>query len=300
MKKNNFIYLTICTGILILLASAKLHAQDSTANTAKVKPTYIEDEFWDTRTLNGQSLETTHKGNLDFRIQHHLGRLNGGFNELFGLDQASVRFGFEYGILDWLSVGVGRSTLDKYYNGSIKAKILRQSKGTKRMPLSITGFVDMGIASGKFAYTNRNNYFNSRLYYTYQLIIGGYYWNRLAVQVSPTLVHRNLVATTKDKNDVFAIGFSGRVRLNYRIALVGEYYYVIPKQIYAQYNGSDVVNTFSVGVEIFTGKHVFQLFLTNAVGSNEKQFITENTESWIHNGIHIGFNFTRQFTVANY
>lgn len=285
-------------GSMILLIPAVI-AQDSTASLDKNKKTYIDQAFWGTRVFNGHSLETTRHGVLEFKIQHRLGRLDGGFNELFGLDQASVRLGLEYGVFDWLMVGAGRSTLDKYYNGFVKAKILRQSNGGKRnIPLSITAVVDMGIKSGKFGIPDRKNYFSSRLYYTYQLIIGGKYWNRIGVQIAPTLIHRNLVTTTKDKNDVFALGFGGRVRLSNVVALSGEYFYVIPGQLVSQVNGADVHNNFSIGVEIFTGKHVFQIFISNGVGSTEKHFITENTENWLNKGIHIGFNFSRLFNVG--
>jgi hypothetical protein len=300
MKKKNTFFCCMFFCALMLLTVSNLKAQDSTAKGPANKTKYITQAFWGTRVLNGQSLETTEKGQLDFRIQHHLGRLNGGFNELFGLDQASVRLGLEYGILDWLSVGAGRSTLDKYYNGFIKVKILRQSKGKRNMPISLVGLADMGIVSGKWTNNSRKNYFSSRLYYTYQLIVGGYYWKRLSIQISPTMIHRNLVATSQDHNDVFALGFAGRVRISNMVALTAEYFCVLPHQIYSQVNGNDITNVFSVGVEINTGYHVFQIFLTNSAGSNEKQFISENTESWLHNGIHIGFNFTRQFSIANY
>ncbi len=229
-----------------------------------------------------------------------MGQLAGGFNELFGLDQASIHLGLDYGVLNWLMVGVGRSTLNKYYNGFIKAKILRQSKGKKNMPLSLVAVADMGIASGKWANPDRKNYFSSRCYYTYQLLIGGNYWNRLGVQLMPTMIHRNLVATTTDHNDVYSLGIAARVRISNVVALNGEYYYVFPNQITSQINGSKRTNTFSAGVEIYTGNHVFQIFITNSYGSNEKQFITENTENWLKKGIHIGFNFMRMFSIANY
>jgi hypothetical protein len=301
MIKNNIVTIGLLICSFVFLQIADISAQDSTASTSEIKKQNIGQAFWGTRVLNGHSLETTRKGMLDFRIQHRLGRLDGGFNELFGLDQASVRLGLEYGITDWLMVGAGRSTMDKYYNGFVKAKILRQSKGGKRnMPISLTAVADMGIVSGKFSNPDRKNYFSSRLYYTYQLILGGYYWNRVGVQIAPTLVHRNLVTTTKDHNDVYSIGFGGRVRISNVVALSAEYYYVIPGQVVSLVNDSKIHNNFSLGVEILTGKHIFQIFLTNSSGSNEKQFITDNTENWLNKGIHIGFNLTRLFRVANY
>jgi hypothetical protein len=298
-KKNTFFYLLLaCT--LVFISTGTVLAQDSIVNVPEVETVYIKDSFWGNRVFNGHSLDITKKGQLEFRIQHRLGRLVGGFNELFGLDQASIRLGLDYGITDWLMIGIGRSTLDKFYNGFVKVKMLRQSKGKRMMPLTLTGVADMGIASGKWTNPDRKNYFSSRLYYTFQFIIGRKFGNRVALQIAPTLVHRNLVLTSKDHNDVFSLGFGGQVRLSNMVALSAEFYYVFPHQIYSQVNGSNVTNNLSFGVEIYTGKHLFQIFVSNTYGSNEKQFITENTENWMHKGIHIGFNITRIFKVAHY
>ncbi len=299
MKKIQILLSGLILCSLMFSQAFTIKAQDSTSK-ASDETKYIEHAFWGTRVANGHSVETTPKGNLEMRIQHRLGQLNGGFNQLFGLDQASIRLGLDYGILNWLMVGVGRSTMDKYYNGFVKAKILRQSTGKKNMPISLVGVADMGIVSGKWANPDRKNYFTSRMYYTFQLIVGGNYWNRLGIQLAPTLIHRNLVATTKDHNDVYALSAAARIKLSYKVALMGEYFYVFPNQIKSQINGANVRNTFTAGVEIYTGNHTFQIFITNAVGSNEKQFLTENTENWLNKGIHIGFNFTRLFQVGDY
>jgi len=300
MKKINTLISGLVLFSLMFSSAINLCAQDSTAKSPEQSTKYIEQAFWGTRVQDGHSIETTPKGNFELRIQHRLGRMDGGFNELFGLDQASIRLGLDYGILNWLMIGAGRSTMDKYYNGFIKAKILRQSTGKHKMPLSLVGMADMGIASGKWANPDRKNYFSSRLYYTFQLIVGGNYWDRLGIQLAPTLVHRNLVVTTRDHNNVFALGAAARIRISNVVALTGEYFYVFPHQIYSQINSADVRNSFSAGVEIYTGNHTFQIFITNAVGSNEKQFITENTENFLKKGIHLGFNFTRLFQVGKY
>jgi len=300
MKKRIHFYYLMLIFTLVFISIETVSAQDSIVTIPEQETVYIKDAFWGTRVLNGHSLEISKKGQLEFRIQHRMGRLDGGFNELFGLDQASNRLGLDYGITDWLMVGFGRSTLDKFYNGFVKVKMLRQSKGKRNIPLSLVGIADMGIESDKWAIPDRKNYFSSRLFYTFQLIIGRKFGDRVAIQIAPTLVHRNLVVASKDHNDVFSLGLGGRVRLSNMVALNAEYYYVFPHQIYSQVNGSDVTNNFSFGVEIYTGKHIFQIFVTNTYGSNEKQFITENTESWMHKGIHVGFNITRIFKVANY
>jgi hypothetical protein len=111
----------------------------------------------------GQSIENPPDGNLVFLISHHFGRLNQGWYELWGLDQAAIRIGFEYGITKWLAVGIGRTSYEKMYDGFIKAKILRQSKGARVMPLSLSYFANMGINSTKWEDPDRENYFSSRL-----------------------------------------------------------------------------------------------------------------------------------------
>jgi hypothetical protein len=286
---------------LLLVFTTASKAQDSIPKfPQEEETTYITKAFFGTRVLNGHSVETTPKGTLDLKIQHRMGRLDQGFVELFGLDQAAFAFGFEYGVLDWLMVGVGRSTLEKQYDGFIKVKLLRQSKGKVNMPLSVIGYAGIGINGTPWAHPERVNYFSSRMSYTYQLIIGRKFGERVGLQVAPTFVYKNLVPTTADHNGVFAIGFGGRVRFSNRVAFTAEYYYVLPNQIASQYNGADVTNNLSAGFEIYTGKHVFNLFLTNGTGMSEVQFVTQNTESWLTKGIHIGFNMTRLFRVAEY
>jgi hypothetical protein len=93
----------------------------------------------------GQSVENPAKGNLIFVIQHHFGYVNQGIYELFGLDQATIRLGFEYGITDWLMVGIGRSSYGKTYDGNVKIRILRQSTGEKNSPVSVNYFGSIGV-----------------------------------------------------------------------------------------------------------------------------------------------------------
>lgn len=301
MKSVKIFYAGMVVSVLSWIMPASLTAQQDTLSGGSDEPetTYITKAFFGTRVLNAHSVETTGKGILELKLQHRMGRLDQGFNELFGLDQASFSFGFEYGITDWLMAGLGRSTLNKQYDGFIKAKILRQSKGKRNMPVSLVALAGMGINGVPWANPDRDNKFISRMSYTYQLILGRKFGNRVGLQLSPLWIHRNLVATTADHNDVFAVEIGGRIRFSNRVAFSAEYIYVLPHQIISQYNGANVTNNLSAGVEIFTGKHVFQIFLTNGSGMSENQFVTQNTESWF-NGVHIGFNMTRLFRVAEY
>jgi len=253
---------------------------------------YTNASFKTNRVINLHSLESTAKGVLDFKIGHRFGTLNGGTYEFFGLDNASIRLGFDYGLSDALTIGIGRSSFQKTYDGFIKYKFLRQSTGKRNMPLTVGVLLTSAIQTLKWADPDRDNLFSSRLYYTGQLIIGRKFNESFSMQLSPTMVHRNLVATNAEKNDVYALGTAARLKITKRLAVNAEYIYLLPDQV-----TSDIVNSLSVGVDIETGGHVFQLHLTNSTSMIEKGFITETTNSWSDGGIHFGFNVSRVFTV---
>jgi hypothetical protein len=253
---------------------------------------YTNASFKTNRVINLHSLESTAKGVLDFKIGHRFGTLNGGFYELFGLDNASIRLGFDYGLSDALTIGVGRSGFQKTYDGFIKYKFLRQSTGKRNMPLTVGVLLTSAIQTLKWADPDRDNFFSNRLYYTGQLIIGRKFNESFTLQLSPTLVHRNLVATNAEKNDVYALGTAARIKITKRLAVNAEYIYLLPDQV-----APGITNSLSVGVDIETGGHVFQLHLTNSTSMIEKGFIAETTNSWSDGGIHFGFNVSRVFTL---
>lgn len=255
--------------------------------------------FKGTRIINGQSIETPAGGVLQFIIGHRFGRLNGGAYELWGIDNATIRLGFEYGVTDRLSLGVGRSSYEKTYDGFAKYKLIRQQSGLKQVPISVTLFSSMAIKTIRWPEPERPNYFSSRLYYTFQALVARKFSPSFSAQLSPTLIHRNLVANTADRNDVFALGMGARQKLTGSLSLNVEYFYVLPNQIVSPLFGEQVRNTLSVGVDIETGGHVFQLHLTNSRSMIEKGFITETTGNWLDGDIHFGFNVSRVFTVKN-
>ena len=254
--------------------------------------TYTTATFKTTRIINMHSVENAAAGVMDFRISHRFGFINTGAYDLFGLDQALMRFGLEYGITDRLMVGMGRSNVNKAYDSFLKYKILRQGSGKRNIPVSVSYFASAVCNTVKWADPNRDNYFSSRMQYTHQLLIGRKFNNDLSLQLTPTLVHKNLVPTLQDKNDILAMGFGGRYKLTQRFSVNGEYIYVLPNQI-----SSTFYNSLSLGVDIETGGHVFQLHLTNSTSMLEPGFITESVGQWKKGGIHFGFNVSRVFTV---
>lgn len=254
---------------------------------------YAAASFKSNRVINLHSLENTSYGVLDAKISHRFGFLNGGPYELFGLDQATIRIGLDYGFSERFNIGIGRSSFEKTYDGFAKFKVLRQSTGLVKMPITVAVVGTAAMHTLKWSNPGRDNLFSSRLYYTGQLIIGRKFSNSFSLQVSPTIVHRNLVATTAEENDVLAFCFGGRLKIHKRFSLNGEYIYVLPDQL-----APDKRNSLSLGVDIETGGHVFQLHFTNSTSMIEKGFIGETVGNWGDGGIHFGFNISRVFTIV--
>lgn len=284
--------------ILILFCSiSSLMAQDeddllSLLGEEEETTDYATASFKTTRVINAHSLENTAKGVLDLKISHRFGFLNTGIYELFGLDGATMRFGFDYGVNDRLMVGWGRSTVEKAYDSFVKYKILRQSTGKKNMPITLAVMSGISVNTLRWQNPDRPNYFTSRLSYTHQIIVGRKFSEKFTLQLMPTVVHRNLVRTIEEANDVYTLGAAFRQKLTKRMAINGEYFYVLPNQLANGY-----VNSFSIGFDIETGGHVFQLHFTNSTAMTEKGVITETSGDWLNGDIHFGFNVSRVFTV---
>ena len=283
---------------LFSLITLGIFAQDDLMNildqNAPKEINYTTATFKSTRIMNGHSVEKMPPGQLDVRISHRFGTLNSGAYNLFGLDQSNIRLGLEYGIFKWLMIGIGRGSWQKTFDGFTKFTILRQSSGAKVMPVSLSLFSSVALNSMKWTDETRANYFSSRLSYTGQILISRKISQGLSLQLTPSYVHRNLVATELDPNDLFALGAGGRLKLTKRISLNAEYYWVVNPKTYMSLQ---IYNPLSVGVDIETGGHVFQLLFTNSLGMIEKAFIGETTGQWKKGDIHFGFNISRVFTL---
>ena len=279
--------------ITVLLHAGVLRAQDDLMDLADREAAadelYTEQTFMGTRLINGHSVETRRRGVLDVIIGHRFGRLNSGGYELFGLDDSQVRLGLDYALADRLNIGVGRSSFEKTYDGFVKYKLARQQSGAGNMPLSVVALASLAARTLKSS-SGEEPSFNSRLAYTYQVILARKVTPALSLQLSPTWVHRNAVESVDDPNDVYALGAGGRIKLTKRLALNAEYYY----RFNAPEN-SERQNSLAVGFDIETGGHVFQLHFTNSRAMIEKGFITETTGDFFDGDIHFGFNISRTF-----
>ena len=255
---------------------------------------YTTATFKTTRIVIGQSIENPAKGNLLFMISHHFGALNTGYENLFGLKQANIRLGLEYGLTDWMGFGVGLNTYKNTWDGFLKVKLLRQSTGMKKMPLTVDLFANTSIFTTKWTNPDRTNYFTSRMSYCFQVLVARKFGQRLSLQLVPGFVHKNFTPSYDDKNDQFTIGAGGRFKISKRVSINAEYYYLIPNR----WVSDQMTNSLSVGVDIETGGHVFQIFLTNSDGLFEEAYLTETKGKWANGNIFLGFNISRIFTIV--
>lgn len=301
LKLNRMFSKKIIVLSVLVAAFFRVSAQDVNLDSlldaemnkkVKSETQLTEATFKTSRFINGHTVETTQKGVLDFKLAHRFGTLNEGFYEIWGLDQASMRIGLDYGITNRLTIGAGRSTFEKQYDGFLKYRLLWQSTGKTNIPVSVTLLSSMMVKTIKDSIEHKELQTKDRFYFAYQALIARKFNSNFSLQVMPTLVHYNLVPTSDVPNNLVSIGIAGRIKLTRRTSLTAEYYYQLP--------GSKLpgtYNSFSLGYEIETGGHVFQLNLTNSTGMTERTFINETTGQWKKGDIHFGFNISRVFTV---
>jgi|SRR5688572_1631163 len=255
--------------------------------------------FKGSRIINGQSVETRRKGELEFIFSHRFGLVNGGAYTLWGLDESVTRLGLEYGINDRFGVGVGRTSSDKTYDAYLRYKLLRQKdKGT---PVTIT-------AMGTFTYQTFPNEDDDpvlaptldpvdRMAYTVQAMIARKFNTKLSLQINPIFVHRNYVDETYENYDDFAVGFAGRYKITQSMAISAEY----TARLNAKENQPPAYERYDavgIGFDIETGGHVFQLLFTNTLGMFERWTVTKTNHDFFGGDIHFGFNITRTFQLS--
>jgi hypothetical protein len=258
--------------------------QDSTS-----RKIYTEATFKGTRLINGHSVETRKEGVLDVLISHRFGRINSGAYEFFGLDESNVRLGLDYGITDRFTVGIGRNSFEKTFDGFLKYKVVRQRSAQNGMPFSVTAFSSAAIKTLKPANDEETD-FGSKLSYAYQILVARKFSDSFSFQLMPSLVHNNRVIEGHGYNDVYALGAGGRLKITKSVSLNVEYYY--------RFNpapDNTTHNAVAIGFDIESGGHVFQLHFTNSRAMIEKGFINETTGDFFEGDIHFGFNISRVF-----
>ena len=282
----------ICT-LFICSVSFQCFAQDLLDVLEKETPKtdqIVTATFKGTRILNGHSIENRKDKELEFLISHRFGRVNLGFDELFGLDQSNIRFALEYGLNDDITIGLGRSSYEKTYDSFMKYSLLKQKKGTNSFPFAVSLFGSVAVKTLKDFDPSDKRTFSESLFYVGQVLIARKVNSSFSFQLTPTYVHRNTVRINEDPHGIFALGLGTRIKLNKRVSFNSEYYFAMDES-----KSINARNSLAFGVDIETGGHVFQLILSNAITMIEKSFITETTDDFFAGDIHFGFNISRTF-----
>ena len=246
--------------------------------------------FKGTKVVNSESVEMPDNGVLQFMIQHRFGTLNSGFYNFYGLDNSQVRMSLAYGINDRLSIGIGRSSSLKAIDSNLKYQLFRQSKGNKTFPLTIC--LNSSIVFKQyFKSTSENSIFllSDQFSYSHQLLIARKINRKFSIQLSPTLVHYNLLSIDQFNNDLYSIGYGLRYKLSNRIS--------VNLESFSQFNSQNKINPISIGFDVETGGHVFQFHLSNSAFMINRAFIHETYDLWSEGSIYFGFNISRVFTV---
>ena len=274
--------------ILVISFNFNLFSQDDLFKLLDEKRDYkITSTFKTIKIVNGQSVEIVDHGDLLFLVQHRFGTLNSGAYNLFGLDNSQVRFGLDYGLNNWCSFGLGRSSFLKTIDGNAKVRLFNQKKGGKNFPLSLVWYSSVFLKQ-VLPGDNTVKYVSDQLSYVHQILLSHKFNNSISLQLSPSWVHKNIVAINED-HDLYSLGVGFRYKLIQRISINSEYFY--------QLNKYSNINSLSLGCDIETGGHVFQLHITNSPAMFERAFIHENNDSFLDGDIYFGFNISRVFTI---
>lgn len=294
----------------LLLAAIRVSAQDDLMKELekeqKPETNYVTQTFKGTRIINGQSVETKGKGELEFIFAHRFDKINTGSYNAWGFDgYAVVRLGLEYGVTDRFGIGIGRNFnfTNKLVDLYGRYKVAQQSTGARSFPVTIT-------AIGTITYQAYPNTANAspadpdrsatdRMGYVLEVPIARKFSSKFSAQISPIFVHRNAVDKTTENNDDYAIAVAARYKVTRSVALIGEYCDRLNANAASPY-----FNSAGLGVDIETGGHVFQLIFTNSLGLNPQTIVTHTGERDGSDGnlskgdIHFGFNITRTFQLT--
>ncbi|MGJ3233470.1 DUF5777 family beta-barrel protein [Marivirga sp.] len=270
---------------LIAIIIVQLCMSDIFAQEDRVKV------FRDTRIVNGHSTEVLPKGMMKFIISHRFGDISSGIQQLYGLDNATIRIGLDYAITDFINIGFGRSSLQKHYDVYLKYRFLQQRKDGGS-PVSLVYYTNAAVRTIQTPQTE-NLSFTNNLTFVHQLLLGRKFNEFISFQLMPTYVHRNFVLDLESNNDIYSLGTATRIQVSKVLAFNLEYYFNLPDQLASQYQSSA-----GLGIELETKGHIFQLNFTNSLGMIAPLYIAETTGRVEKGNIHFGFNITRDFKVG--
>lgn len=280
MKKSILAFLLLP---LLSFSQDDLLSEIDTASTEKIK---VESAFKALKIVNLESTKLAAKGDLYFVVAHRFGSIQDGFEGAYGLDNAVTQIKFLYGLLDWLTLGAARSELAYDFSG----KYLLKSQEKDGFPFAIAGFTSLAINNT----LKESNYpkmnFDNRLIYVTQILMSRKFNSKLSLELAPTFFHENFVIDDNQENSQYAVAMGGRYKFAKRWSVNVDYAAHLNRAQTSQFN-----DPLSIGVDIETGGHVFQMHFSNSQGMHEAGFLGNTTGNWGKGDIFFGFNLLRVF-----
>lgn len=278
------VYIILCFPILLFSQDNLLNEIDTDSVTNQ--EAYAV--FKGLKIVNFESTKLISKKQFIFMVSHRFGSIENGFDSFFGLDDAVTRLNFVYGISDGFNISASRSSFQKVYEAAIKYRLIRQEENG--FPFTIVGYNSLLINTALSKDNLPKLEFKHRLGYTAQVLISRKINTNLSLELAPTFFHDNYVMVNDQENSQFALGLGGRYKLGKRWSLNMDYGWHLNRA-----SDSPFKNPFSIGVDLETGGHVFQMHFTNAQSMNTNGFLGQATGDWGEGDIYFGFNLTRIF-----
>ncbi len=275
--------------LITLLGYTPLFGQDDLLNELEEEiedTSYEQPAFKAMKIGNLQSTKVASQGDLYMYVSHRFGTLKDGLTTFFGFDNANTKIQLVYGVYEGVQIGIARESIRKTYSSHIKTKLISQSKD---FPLHITAFgianIRTDLRKDQFPFLK----FGDRMSYATQLLVSRRFNNRFSFELAPTFVRQNLVLEPFQKHNQFALGAGGRMKLSKRMSINVDYVYN-----FSRHEDSIFNDPLTIGLDIETGGHVFQLLFSNAQSTNEPGFISNAEGSWFED-VFFGFNIVRVF-----
>jgi hypothetical protein len=242
--------------------------------------------------IDNQTVVSPYKGGLEFEIHHRFGTVKNGITDIFGIYASSnIRLGLSYGISDKLMVGGGTTKDSKLQDIQWKYAILQQTQ-SGNIPVSLSYYGNVVLdARSKDAFGPAEFYREiHRFSYFTQLIVSRKFNDKFSLQVAPSFFYYNAVEQGL-KNANISIHAGGRAKIIGYNSLIFEYDQLLTKQDIATQPKPNL----SLGYEIGTGTHAFQIFVANYSGIINQRNLLYNTNDFTSGGFLVGFNITVRF-----
>jgi hypothetical protein len=275
----------------LLICSLVVFSQDELLNeidTDIVNPTYTSAVFKGLKVINFESTKLVANKGFSFIVSHRFGSVKNGFQNLFGLDEAVTHLNFVYGLSENINISASRSSNQKIYEVATKFRLVNQQAG--KMPFTVVGYTSV-LANTSLDTDNLPKLeFKHRLSYVAQLLVSRKINKNLSLILSPTFFHDNYLTDDLQDNSQYGLGFGGRYKLGKRWSFNTEYGVHLNRSDNSLYK-----NPFSLGVDLETGGHVFQLLFTNSQSMYTNGVFGTSTGEWGESDVYFGFNLARSF-----